>query len=60
MPFSLVKSFYTGRMKENLERCDWELPDVDYGKISGIPQRRLMPKELLVSADGLFKSLEEL
>ncbi|KAF2307050.1 hypothetical protein GH714_024534 [Hevea brasiliensis] len=56
----VVKSHKKERLKENLEIFDWALSKDDYNKINQIPQRRLQPKELLVSADGPYKSLEEL
>lgn len=39
---------------------DWALLKDDHDKINQIPQQRLQPKEQLVSANGPYKSLEEL
>ncbi|KAF8407550.1 hypothetical protein HHK36_006684 [Tetracentron sinense] len=58
----VVKSFNKGRMKENLQIFgDWELSEEDLNKISQIPQQRGFPgEELFVSANGPYKSLDEL
>lgn len=56
----LVKSFNKERMKENLEIFDWALSEDDYKKMDGIQQRRGMPKYEFVSANGPFKSIDEL
>ncbi|KAF8407535.1 hypothetical protein HHK36_006669 [Tetracentron sinense] len=57
----VVKSFNKGRMKENLQIFgDWELSKEDLNKISQIPQQRGFSGELFVSANGPYKSLDEL
>ncbi|XP_075672351.1 non-functional NADPH-dependent codeinone reductase 2-like [Castanea sativa] len=56
----IVKSYNKERLKENLQIFDWELSEDDYDKIGQIKQRRLMPREELVSAHGPYKSVEEL
>ncbi|KAI3996522.1 hypothetical protein MKX01_029257 [Papaver californicum] len=56
----VVKSFSEVRMMENLNIFDWELTKEDLEKISEIPQRRILTADVLVSANGPFKSLQEL
>ncbi|KAG8640091.1 non-functional NADPH-dependent codeinone reductase 2 isoform X2 [Manihot esculenta] len=56
----IVKSYRKGRLKENMDIFDWALLEDDHERINQIPQRRLQPKEQLVSANGPYKSLEEL
>ncbi|KAF8407536.1 hypothetical protein HHK36_006670 [Tetracentron sinense] len=57
----VVKSFNKGRMKENLQIFgDWELSEEDLNKISQIPQQRGFSGELFISANGPYKSLDEL
>ncbi|KAF2301707.1 hypothetical protein GH714_028735 [Hevea brasiliensis] len=56
----VVKSFRKERLKENMNIFDWALLKDDHDKINQIPQQRLQPKEELVSANGPYKSLEEL
>ncbi|KAJ9169467.1 hypothetical protein P3X46_017662 [Hevea brasiliensis] len=55
-----VKSYRKERLKENMNIFDWALLKDDHDKINQIPQQRLQPKEELVSANGPYKSLEEL
>ncbi|KAI3957711.1 hypothetical protein MKW92_048984 [Papaver armeniacum] len=56
----LMKSYNEERMKENLKIFDWELTAEDLNAISELPQRRIAIADVLVSANGPFKSLEEL
>ncbi|KAI3978184.1 hypothetical protein MKX01_013015 [Papaver californicum] len=56
----VVKSFTEERMRENLNIFDWELTKEDLEKISEIPQCRVLTADFLVSANGPFKSQEEL
>ncbi|RZC93199.1 hypothetical protein C5167_029176 [Papaver somniferum] len=56
----LVKSYNEERMKENLKIFDWELTAEDLNAISELPQRRIAIADVLISANGPFKSLEEL
>ncbi|KAI3964503.1 hypothetical protein MKW92_001669 [Papaver armeniacum] len=56
----VVKSFNEERMRENLNIFDWELTKEDLEKIGEIPQRRVLTADFLVSANGPFRSLEEL
>ncbi|KAM2636374.1 hypothetical protein EV1_021008 [Malus domestica] len=57
-----VKSYNKERLKQNLLVFDWDLSEDDLGKINQIPQKKMMLKENLVSADGSspYKSVEEL
>ncbi|TQD92577.1 hypothetical protein C1H46_021829 [Malus baccata] len=57
-----VKSYNKERLKQNLLVFDWELSEDDLAKINQIPQKKMMLKENLVSADGSspYKSVEEL
>ncbi|CAN6548873.1 unnamed protein product [Malus baccata var. baccata] len=57
-----VKSYNEERLKQNLLVFDWELSEDDLAKINQIPQKKMMLKENLVSADGSspYKSVEEL
>ncbi|RZC50087.1 hypothetical protein C5167_018508 [Papaver somniferum] len=56
----VVKSFSEERMKENLNIFGWELTTEDLEKIGEIPQCRILTADFLVSANGPFKSQEEL
>ncbi|KDP26698.1 hypothetical protein JCGZ_17856 [Jatropha curcas] len=56
----VVKSYRKEKLKENMEIFDWALSKEDHDKIQKIPQKRLQPKEELISANGPYKSLEEL
>ncbi|KAI3860915.1 hypothetical protein MKW92_030260 [Papaver armeniacum] len=56
----VVKSFSEDRMRENLNIFDWELTKEDLVKIREITQRRVITADFLVSANGPFKSLEDL
>ncbi|KAF8407534.1 hypothetical protein HHK36_006668 [Tetracentron sinense] len=56
----VVKSFNKGRMKENLQIFGWELSGEEMNKISQILQQRRFPGEQFVSANGPYKSLDEL
>ncbi|KAL6193273.1 hypothetical protein ACLB2K_034357 [Fragaria x ananassa] len=55
-----VKSYNKERLKLNVQVFDWELTEEDLDKISQIPQHRMMQREEFVSANGPYKSLEEL
>ncbi|KAK9920861.1 hypothetical protein M0R45_029401 [Rubus argutus] len=55
-----VKSYNKERLKQNAQVFDWELSQEDLDKISQIPQRKMMLKEELISANGPYKSLEDL
>ncbi|KAI3852185.1 hypothetical protein MKX03_022985 [Papaver bracteatum] len=56
----LVKSFNEDRIEENLTLFDWELNEDELKKISEIPQRRGLPGDVFVSANGPFKTVEDL
>ncbi|KAK9118137.1 hypothetical protein Scep_016230 [Stephania cephalantha] len=56
----LPKSYNKERLKENMEIFDWELSKDELKKMSALPQSRIFRGENLVSADGLFKSVEDL
>ncbi|KAI6694903.1 hypothetical protein NL676_022613 [Syzygium grande] len=56
----VMKSFNKERLKENLSIFNWELTEGDHEKIERIPQKKMMLKEEFVSAQGPFKSVEEL
>ncbi|KAI5352243.1 hypothetical protein L3X38_005134 [Prunus dulcis] len=55
-----VKSYNKERLKQNLQVFDWELSENDLHKINQIPQHKMVTRGELVSADGPYKSLEEL
>ncbi|XP_009359214.1 non-functional NADPH-dependent codeinone reductase 2 [Pyrus x bretschneideri] len=57
-----VKSYNKERLKQNLHVFDWELSEDDLAKINQIPQKKMMRREELVSADGSspYNSVEEL
>ncbi|XP_042494317.1 non-functional NADPH-dependent codeinone reductase 2-like [Macadamia integrifolia] len=55
----VVKSFNEERMKENLDILDWALREEDTQKITQIQQFSSFNTDVLVSADGPFKSAEE-
>ncbi|KAM1006047.1 hypothetical protein ACFX1X_002874 [Malus domestica] len=57
-----VKSYNKERLKQNVDIFDWELSEIDIEKINRIPQRKMMLREDLVSANGPshYKSLEDL
>ncbi|XP_072990386.1 deoxymugineic acid synthase 1-D-like [Typha latifolia] len=56
----IVKSFNEERLKENLLIFDWELNEEERQKIAQLPQGKSCRSMDFVSADGPFKSLEEL
>lgn len=56
----LAKSFNDARMRENLDIFDWELSEEDRQKISQLPQTKGYPGNDFITADGPFKSLEDL
>ncbi|TQE05744.1 hypothetical protein C1H46_008650 [Malus baccata] len=58
----LFKSYNKERLKQNVDIFDWELSEIDIEKINRIPQRKMMLREDLVSANGPshYKSLEDL
>ncbi|XP_058105691.1 non-functional NADPH-dependent codeinone reductase 2-like [Magnolia sinica] len=56
----LVKSFNKERMKENLQIFDWALTESENHLISQIPQRKGLPGNRFISANGPYKTLEEL
>lgn len=56
----LAKSFNKERMKENLDIFDWELSLEESKKISQLPQCKGFPGIEFISADGPYKSLEQL
>ncbi|CAD5188209.1 unnamed protein product [Musa acuminata subsp. malaccensis] len=56
----IVKSFRKERLKENIDIFDWELTAEELQKISQIPQSRGPAGDGFVSANGPYKSLEEL
>ncbi|XP_004309975.1 PREDICTED: non-functional NADPH-dependent codeinone reductase 2-like [Fragaria vesca subsp. vesca] len=55
-----VKSYNKERLKQNVQVFDWELSEEDLDKINQIPQHRMMLREEYVTANGPYKSLEEL
>ncbi|KAL6186465.1 hypothetical protein ACLB2K_042585 [Fragaria x ananassa] len=55
-----VKSYNKERLKHNVQVFDWELSEEDLDKIGQIPQHRMMLREGYVTANGPYKSLEEL
>ncbi|KAK9903868.1 hypothetical protein M0R45_000840 [Rubus argutus] len=55
-----VKSYNKERLKQNAQVFDWELSQEDLDKISQIPQHKLVLREEYVSANGPYKSLEDL
>ncbi|KAK9934584.1 hypothetical protein M0R45_021721 [Rubus argutus] len=55
-----VKSYNKERLKQNAQVFDWELSQEDLDKISQIPQRKMIRREDLISANGPYKSLEDL
>jgi diketogulonate reductase-like aldo/keto reductase len=55
-----VKSYNKERLKQNAQVFDWELSQEDLDKISQIPQHKMMLREEYVSANGPYKSLEDL
>ncbi|URE17993.1 NAD(P)H-dependent oxidoreductase, partial [Musa troglodytarum] len=56
----IVKSFRKERLKENIDIFDWELTAEELQTISQIPQSRGPAGDSFVSANGPYKSLEEL
>ncbi|XP_050374070.1 non-functional NADPH-dependent codeinone reductase 2-like [Argentina anserina] len=56
----VVKSYNKERLKKNAQVFDWELSEEDLEKINQIPQHKVILREEYVSANGPFKSLEEL
>ncbi|RXH85387.1 hypothetical protein DVH24_002485 [Malus domestica] len=58
----LFKSYNKERLKQNVDIFDWELSEIHIEKINRIPQRKMMLREDLVSANGPshYKSLEDL
>ncbi|KAF8407548.1 hypothetical protein HHK36_006682 [Tetracentron sinense] len=55
-----AKSYNKGRMEENLQILGWELSGEELNKIRQIPQQRAFSGEMYVSANGPYKSLDEL
>lgn len=56
----ITKSFNKQRMEENLDIFDWELTPEELHKIDQIPQYRGSRGETFVSANGPYKTLEEM
>ncbi|KAM1348605.1 hypothetical protein ACFX14_002908 [Malus domestica] len=58
----LFKSYNKERLKQKFDIFDWELSEIHIEKINRIPQRKMMLREDLVSANGPshYKSLEDL
>lgn len=56
----IVKSFRKERMVENVDLFGWKLTDEELLKISKISQSRGLPGDNFVSANGPYKSIEEL
>ncbi|KAL9156410.1 hypothetical protein ABFS82_09G075000 [Erythranthe guttata] len=55
-----VRSFNKERIMQNIQIFDWELSDEEVHKIRQIPQHRAGSGKEFVSADGQYKSIEEL
>ncbi|CAI9098261.1 OLC1v1034878C1 [Oldenlandia corymbosa var. corymbosa] len=56
----LPKSSNEERIKENFDIFDWSIPDDLMSMFSEIKQERLVKAEIFVSADGPYKSVEDL
>ncbi|KAK9118139.1 hypothetical protein Scep_016232 [Stephania cephalantha] len=56
----LPMSYNKERLKENMEIFDWELSMDELKKMSTLAQSKIFKVEYLVSADGIFKSVEDL
>ena len=56
----VVKSFSKERMKENIDIFDWDISKEELHEISQIPQYKGLQAEEFVSANGPFKSVDEL
>nr|XP_010932505.1 non-functional NADPH-dependent codeinone reductase 2 [Elaeis guineensis] len=56
----VVKSFSKERMKENIDIFDWDISKEELHEIGQIPQYKGLQAEEFVSANGPFKSVDEL
>jgi diketogulonate reductase-like aldo/keto reductase len=57
----LPKSTDAGRIAQNLDVLDWELPKDDFDALNQLPVRmRMVPGHFMVHPEGPYKTLEDL